>query len=56
MIILQYNKNGFPLYWIDENPMHGYCIMHRVDKNTSELIRTIPARFRKIFNENKPVF
>lgn len=52
MIILQYNKNGFPLYWIDEDdPLHGRSLWKRTDKNTSKVLKgkDIPARFRKYF-------
>ena len=58
MIVLQYDKNGFPLYWIfEDDPLHGFSLWKRIDKNSSRVLKgkDIPARFRKYFNNRKDV-
>ena len=54
MIVLKYNANGFPLYWIDtDDPLHGFSLWRMKDKNTSELCRSIPASLLGHFNKVK---
>ena len=43
MEILQYNSNGFPLYWFDNETMK---VWKRIDKNTSQIVST-PKRYEK---------
>ncbi len=54
MHVLEFDENGFPKYWIDENdPIHSYSLWKRTNKNESVLVRDIPAEFRKEFDRLK---
>jgi hypothetical protein len=47
MIILQYNSNGFPLYWFDNETMK---VWKRIDKNTSQIVRTPKKHEKMVLN------
>lgn len=50
-MVLEFDKNGFEKYWIDENnPLWGYSLWKRENKNTNTLVTKIPQRFKKHFN------
>ena len=47
MEILQYDLNGFPLYWFDNETMK---VWKRIDKNTSKIVRTPKRHEKKVLN------
>ena len=52
MVVLKYNSNGFPLYWMDtdvDSPMY-LKLFKRVDKNTSQIVSPPKHLAAKVHN------
>lgn len=54
MYVLDYDRNGFVRYWIDkDDPVHGFSLWKRKARGDSVLIKNVPAKYRKIYNQLK---